>query len=239
MNKQILVALIVTGISLGTLLTWQFNTRVPIESSFPSDEVEAKETLLKSLLDEQSYLQSRIVSLREETEEAQETVSLISRGSNLELLEAMKKDIGLNKVGGEGLEVTLNDSPLISRSDESISDSSLVQASDIRDVVNALQAGSAEAVSINGQRIIAGSTVSSVGTKILVNNSPITPPFVINAVGAQDVMMQRVLDKNMIPEIYAKSGHGGITFEVEKMVFISIPIYNGDFKLDYINLIEE
>jgi uncharacterized protein YlxW (UPF0749 family) len=239
MNKQFLTTLGVTGLALGTLLTWQFSTRVPIDSTFPSDEVEAKETLLKSLLDEQSYLQSRIVSLREEIEEAQDSVKIISEEANLEEIEKLKKDIGLTEVSGEGLEILLDDSPLISRSDAQISDSSLVQASDIRDVINALQAGNADAISINERRILAGSTISSVGTKILVNNSPIAPPFVIIAVGEPESMMQRVLDKNMVPEIYSKSSRVGIAFEVKKMVFLVIPVYNGDLKVDYINLIEE
>src|SRR3989338_351408 len=104
MNKSYVGTFLAVGLLMGILLTWHFNTKVPIEGNFPSDEVQARDALLKSFLDEQSYLQSRIVSLRKEIEEAQNQVHSQSEKADLEYLESLKTDIGLTEVTCTGLE---------------------------------------------------------------------------------------------------------------------------------------
>lgn len=239
MNKYFLPALGITGLLLGILVSWQFSSDVPAEGGFPADEITAKEELITSLLNEQSYLQSRIVSLREEIEKVQSEVSSQSELSKLETLDALKEKVGLTELGGEGLIVTLDDSPLSDRSEVLLNDSALIHASDIRDVINALYAGNAESISVNNQRIIASTTISSVGSTLLVNNSPITPPFAIRAIGDKDLMLQRLMDKNLLPEIYQRSTSTGIKFTIEPQVYISVPVYNGDLKTEYLNLVSE
>src|SRR5690606_30062919 len=130
-------------------------------------------------LDEQSYLQSRIVSLRKQIEDAEGLIEDHTQTVNFEIIEELKRDIGLTEVKGEGLEIIMGD---------------MAQASDIRDIINILNAASADAISINGQRIISNSSISSVGTTILINNAHIAPPFLITAVGDSDLMLQRLLD---------------------------------------------
>lgn len=239
MNKNFLATFLVTGLIMGLLLTWQFATRIPVEGDFPGDEVQARDDLLKSFLDEQAYLQSRIVSLRKQIEDSQSSLEIQSETVNLALLESLKQEIGLTEVSGEGLEIVLNDSPLAEREGSIVSDKQLVQASDIRDVVNILNAASSDAVAINNQRVIATSPIASVGTTILVNNAHSAPPFTISAVGDSEIMLQRLLNKDLLPTIYEKLQNGDIVFEIYKRNRIVIPIYNGDFKSTYINLVEE
>lgn len=237
MNKKFLIAFLVTGFIVGALLTWQFNTKVPIEGNFPSDEIEAKEALLKSFLDEQSYLQSRIVTLRNKIEETQGDLETQSQKTNVSFLESLKSDVGLSEVTGEGLEILLDDGKSIDRTSADLSDLSLVQASDLRDIVNILNAANVDAISINNQRVIAHSPISSVGTTILVNNSHIAPPFVISVVGDTEIMLQRF--KNLLPALYEKREQNSIFVEVHKKNRLTIPIYNGDLKIDYLTLVKE
>ncbi len=239
MNKYFLPFLGITGFLLGLLVSWQFSSDVPIEGNFPTDEITAKEELLSSLLNDQSYLQSRIVSLREEIESVQSEVSSQSELSKLEILDQIKEKAGLTELGGEGLLITLDDSPLADRSEVLLNDSTLVHASDIRDVINALNAGNAESISINNQRVISSTSISSVGATVLVNNSPITPPFEIKAIGDKELMLQRLMDENLLPEVYQNVSKTGIRFNIEPQVYISVPIYNGDLQTDYINLVTE
>lgn len=234
MKNNFTGVLIFVGFATGILLTWQFNTEVPIEGNFPSDEVEAREELLKKFLDEQSYLQSRIVSLRKQIEESQNKLEEQTEFVNLELLENLKKDVGLTEVTGPGIEILLNDSPPSIRDDIDANESYRVQASDLRDIVNILNAASAEAISINNQRVISTSPISSVGTTILVNNAHIAPPFNISAVGDTDLILERLLNQSLLPVIYNKRKNYGVVFDIFKKIRINIPIYNGDLKVNYL-----
>ncbi|MDA1060194.1 MAG: DUF881 domain-containing protein [bacterium] len=238
MTKNFLLAFLLTGFVMGLLLTWQFGTKVPVEGSFPSDQVSARDDLLKEFLNDQSYLQSRIVSLRKDKENKENSIELHTETANFELLEGLKASIGLTEVTGGGLEILLDDNPLSTRDGSELSDLGLVQASDVRDIVNILNASSAEAISVNNQRVVAVSPISSVGTTILVNNSHIAPPFVITAIGDSEVMLQRLLDQNLLPNVYKRRLESKIIFEITKKNRLTVSVYNGDLKTSYLNLVE-
>ncbi len=222
--------LLVIGLVLGLLFVWQFNTKIPFEGNLPSEEVVAREELLKSFLDEQSYLQSRIVSLRKEIETYQANLDSQIQKTNLQILEDLKAKIALTQISGPGLEIIFDDVP---------NTENFVQASDLRDIINLLNAANAEAISINNQRVIASSSINAIGTNILVNNSHLAPPFVISAVGDSEVFLQRILNKSLLPGIYERVGQKKIVMEIFKKNNVEIPIYNGDLKTNYLNLVEQ
>jgi len=238
MSKRLVSLLLFTGLSIGILLAWQFNSSVPTVSNFATDEVAAREELLKEFLDEQSILQSRIVSLRGDIEAQQENINTQSASVNLNTLDSLKQKIGLSEQFGTGLEIVLDDGHNAQRGDSEISDLDLVQASDIRDIVNILNAANADAVSVNGQRVVATSPISSVGTTILVNNSHVTPPFVVQAIGDTEIMLQRLLNEDLLPSIYDRVPKGQLLFEISVKQSMGIPVYNGELKTDLITLEE-
>lgn len=240
MKRSFIFTFMTVGLLAGMLLTWQFLSKAPLPLNFPSDEVKAKEDLLKSYLDEQSYLMSKIVSLRKDVEASQNKVEIRTQTANFPLLDELKRNMGLTEVAGPGLEITLDDGHLLTRAEKTeITDTNLVQASDLRDIINLLSAAKADAISINDQRIIANSPISSVGTTILVNNSHIAPPFIIKAVGDTDLMLQRLLNKTLLADIYSRRAKSNIGLEIAKKVGISVGIYNGDLKSNYLNLVKK
>ncbi len=237
-NRVLLGVLVFTGLIAGLLLSWQFSTEVPLESSFATDSVQAREDLIKKFLDEQSYFQSRIVTLRKQIEDDQDKIEVQTESINLEFLESLKAKVGLTEVVGSGIQITLNDSPLALREGPEISDQNRVQASDIRDIVNILNAASAEAISVNDQRVVANTPISAVGTTILINNSHVAPPFNILVVGDSELILERLLNKNLLPLIYQKKLKSKVIFEITRKNRITVPIYNGDFQVNYLNLVE-
>ncbi len=237
-NRVLLGVLVFTGLIAGLLLSWQFSTEVPLESSFATDSVQAREDLIKKFLDEQSYLQSRIVTLRKQIEDDQDKIEVQTESINLEFLESLKAKVGLTEVTGSGIQITLNDSPLALREGPEVSDQNRIQASDIRDIVNILNAASAEAISVNDQRVVANTPISAVGTTILINNSHVAPPFNILVVGDSELILERLLNKNLLPLIYQKKLKSKVIFEITRKNRITVPIYNGDFQVNYLNLVE-
>jgi len=238
MKKSILTILFLTGAIAGLLITWQLKMEVPLTSNYPVDELEARDELFNSYLNEQSYLQSRIVYLRQQIEESQALIESQAEVSNLEILEKLKKKIGLTEIIGSGVEIRLDDSPFASREGAEVKDAQLVQASDIRDIVNLLNASNAEAISINNQRVIATSPITSVGTTILVNNAYIAPPISISAVVNSEAVLGRILNETLLPELYSRVKNANIVFEIVKKNTVSVPIYNGSLNTNYINLVE-
>ena len=63
-----------------------------------------------------------------------------------------------------------------------------MHAEDILSVVNELFSAGAEAVSINGQRFVANSSVRCAGSVVNVNGVKIAAPFVISAIGDPDIL---------------------------------------------------
>ncbi len=79
---------------------------------------------------------------------------------------------GYKDVKGEGIIITLEDN-----------DYRAIESYDIIVLINELKVAGAEAIEINGQRIIAYSEIVDVNGNILVNTSKISGPYVIKAIG--------------------------------------------------------
>lgn len=238
MNKKGFTIFLLVGVFLGILLAWHINTPLPISGGFISDEIKAKDELLKDFVDEQSFLKSRIVSLREEVEELENKLEKQSAIYNIGLLESLKTDIGLTEKTGLGLEIVLDDGISALRNSANATDENLVQASDLRDLVNVLNSVDVDAIAINKQRIISTSVISSLGNSILINNSQTTPPFTITVIGDSDIILQRLLDDSILPGIYEKLSNDNIIFKIYKKNLVKVPIYNSDLQTNLINLSE-
>ena len=64
----------------------------------------------------------------------------------------------------------------------------IVLVDDLRDIVAALWAEGAEAISINGERLVATSSIYGVGASVLVNTAFLSPPFRIEAIGSEGLL---------------------------------------------------
>lgn len=232
--------MVTSGVIIGLLMALHLSSNVPVTGSFPTDELQTRDTLLKSYLDEQAYLQSKIVTLRKDVEKLHSSISHLSEEEKISTLNAYKKAVGLTEVTGPGLEILLDDSPFSLRNGNlAPSEKELIQASDLRDIVNLLFSADAEGISINNQRIIATSAISSVGTTILVNNTYIAPPFTIQAVGDTEIMAQRILASNIQKNLEERKKVSKIIYKITAKAGLLIPIYNSDLKTKHLNIVEQ
>jgi uncharacterized protein YlxW (UPF0749 family) len=90
-------------------------------------------------------------------------------------------------VKGEGIEIVINDAIKTDSLETADLELARVYDSDIQLLVNALWASGAESVSINKSRLTSTSAIRSAGDAILVNYRPLLPPFVISAIGDNDL----------------------------------------------------
>jgi uncharacterized protein YlxW (UPF0749 family) len=93
--------------------------------------------------------------------------------------------VGLEPVSGPTLTVTLNDAPALPGSQKGSvpPDYLVVHQQDVQGVVNALWAGGAEAMTLQGQRVISTSAVRCVGNTLLLHGVVYSPPYTVSAIG--------------------------------------------------------
>ena len=96
--------------------------------------------------------------------------------------EELAAPAGLTPVAGPGVAVTLNDSTSALPTDADPNDY-VIHEEDLQAVINALWAGGAEAVAVNGHRIIATTAIRCVGNVLLLHGTTHSPPYVIEAIG--------------------------------------------------------
>lgn len=101
-----------------------------------------------------------------------------------EEIDAVKQPAGLTAVTGPGISVTLSDAPedVINATEEDVS-LLVVHQQDIQAVVNAMWRGGAEAVTIQGQRIVSTTGIKCHGPVVQLQGIPYPQPYVIEAIG--------------------------------------------------------
>jgi len=129
-----------------------------------------------------STLQDRIVDLRDQNDKLLDLVmDLTTAGQNLgQTIDDLEAMTGFAAVTGPGLRVTVDDQP---QGDPD----GRVRATDLRILVNGLWQAGAEAVAINGRRLTSLSAIVNSGIAIQVNKGPLSPPYVVQAIGGPNL----------------------------------------------------
>ncbi len=112
---------------------------------------------------------------------------------------------GLEELAGPGLTVTLDDAPeeVLASAGEDVNNA-LVHQQDIQGVANALWQGGAEAMTIQGVRIISTTGIKCVGNTVILNGVPYSPPYEIAAIGDPD-RLRDALDDNPYVQAYLRA----------------------------------
>lgn len=169
--------------------------------------------------------QDRAVSaLRDEVDAARRESTRRNRQSRAEAdaVAALAMQAGTVALRGRGLEIELSDSPRLSATGED-ADAFRIHDADLQLVVNALFAAGAEAVSVNGSRLVATTPIRAAGATIVVNFRPLTPPYRVAAIGAD----RRSFEGSEIARRFRRwIGLFGLGFDVSQGE-VDVPAYSG------------
>jgi uncharacterized protein YlxW (UPF0749 family) len=150
-------------------------------------------------------------------------------------VEALRGPAGLVPVTGPGLTITLTDAPeRVLEDDDSIDpNQKLVHEQDIQAVANALWAGGAEAVTVQGQRVISTTGIRCVGNTVLLHGVTYSPPYVISAIGDPERILARVYGDPYL-ELYLRDvDKFQLGWDVRADDALSFPAYDGPVELEY------
>jgi uncharacterized protein YlxW (UPF0749 family) len=180
--------------------------------------------------------EARAAALRREIEDITGTTAASDAGVAEQRArgDAQQPAAGLTGLRGPAVTVRLDDAPR--RSDGSRPagarpDDLVVHQQDVQAVVNALWAGTAEAMTIMGVRVISTSAVRCVGNTLLLDGRVYSPPFVVTAIG-NPARLQRALDESAGVQRFRQAATAfGLGYDVLVEGEVTVPAYQGSLTL--------
>lgn len=152
--------------ALGLLLVVQLRSQREMRQVLPTEDWEyAVVDLIDNnarLREEIEELETQLAQLRQEGGSASVLQSLVNEANHLRMAN------GLVEVSGPGVEVVAKGP---------------VTVLDLHDLINELRNAGAEALALNGQRLVTWSAISTDGVDVTVDGQPIQPPYRLEAIG--------------------------------------------------------
>ncbi|MEW6547392.1 MAG: DUF881 domain-containing protein [Bacillota bacterium] len=224
-GAQVAVALVM--LVLGLMLALQYRVQQRAATDLAHRRTEELVELLQKAETERRRLEQEVAELRN-------TVSRLTQGQAA--FQALQEELakaqmlaGLVPVKGPGVTVTMDDSKRPIQKGQDIN-AFLLHDEDVLRVVNELFAAGAEAMSLNGQRVIATTEVRCAGPTISVNRVMTAPPIVIQAIGDPDVLERALRMRGGVVESLS---FWGIEVTVKKEAEVTIPAYSGSLRFQY------
>lgn len=210
---QYSIALTGTCILLGVIIGVQYNTVKQQRLSTENQRLSEVTLALKQAQGERDALQEQNEALEKALKEYQEGTY-----SGVEI-EELREFAGLTTVTGAGVIVTMNDSSTNMGGDRN---AYLVHAEDLLSVVNELNGAGAEAISINGQRMVGKSAITCAGSIVMVNGVRVAAPFEIQAVGDPEVLQSALKFPGGVVDSLSP---WGIEITIRKETVVIVPAY--------------
>ena len=188
----------------------------------------------------EAELRTELASWKSKYEDAlskiEETESKIEEynteiASNNDLTEILTEELeeaqmyaGYTDLQGEGIIITLEDT-----------DTSQIEASDLLTLVNELKATGAEAISINGERIVTLTDIVDLDYKYIVINTTlkytrISSPYTVKAIGNQKYLESAITIKYGYLDSMDANGKL-VSYELSDLVLVEK--YDGDIEYDF------
>lgn len=229
------IILIVAGLVLGFILAAQWNITSP-EAAPAQPAREDLASTIKRLEEEQEALKLTISQMRAELIERQKELV-----RSLELVEDTTTELdqqravaGLYPLRGPGVRVLLADSATTNNPSVSANlNDYIVHDYDLRDVVNTLWAANAEAIAINDERVVSTTSITCVGNTIMVNDTRLSPPYEIKAIGNIESLRRALTDPTVLQDLRNRAKTLGIQFTVTDRRDITVPAFRGSFRIQH------
>jgi uncharacterized protein YlxW (UPF0749 family) len=209
-------------------------------SSDGTDLRSGRVTTMAGLVESESNraeaLQEEVAEMRAEVDALAGTVpdSAVRRARGA--ASALRPAAGLSPVTGEGITVTLSDAPReVRETSERDLRLLVVHQQDIQAVVNAMWRAGAQAITIQGQRIITTTGIKCAGSSVELQGIPYPQPYEITAIGDtaglsaamdSDPTIQRYRAQALLPDI-------AIGWSMAEERLVTAPAYEGAIGLDY------
>ncbi len=213
---------------LGFMLALQFRIAMDQKASLPHQRMEELSARLIDTEKERDALREQVASLRE-------IQPATASEEGKKLLEELRLRSGMAPLEGPGIIVTIDDSKIKSKAGDN-QNLYIIHDDDLLKVINELRAAGAEAISVNGQRLVATSEIRCAGPTLSVNNVRSAPPYEIRAIGDGATLENALKMRGGVMETLQV---WGIQLEVRRAEKVVVPAYKGTIQFTYARAAEE
>lgn len=218
-KKNIKIIIFTVSIILGIIISVQFRSILKAKKEEQESNPSISEYMqqLENEKKKGEELAEKIKKYEEEKDKYLESFASSSDDSDLKLeLDRVKIIAGLTDVKGPGVIVKMSDAEY-----------QIIHDMDIVSVLNELKVAGAQAISVNGERIIATSEQVCTGPTVRINNNRYAVPYEISAIGEPD-KLQSQLEKSSTVQLLRQYG---IKVEISKSKEVYIPMYKNEINL--------
>jgi uncharacterized protein YlxW (UPF0749 family) len=231
------LSILAVGLTLGLLLSLSWRPSGQ-KSAIATDQGSSQVWhSIERLEAEQQNLKTTLAELRQELARRQQSAAAdTDRLQALTVaLEQQQLLAGLIPVQGPGVLVILDDSAMQIPSGAD-PNAYVIHEYDLRDIVNLLWMAGSEAIAINGERLVGNSSLYCVGSTVMVNNTRLSPPYLIRALGNSRVQQDYLHNPSYLQDLKEKARLYGLRFEVSAVANLALPAYSGSFLVQYARL---
>ena len=150
-------------------------------------------------------------------------------------MDELKARAGETELEGKGIIFTLDDSKQAAKAGEN-KNLYIIHDEDLLRVVNELRSAGAEAISLNGQRLIGSSEIRCVGPTVLVNERRLAAPFVISAIGNPQTLESSLKLRGGVIENFK---FWGIKADVVQSDKVRVPAFKGNRTFEFAKMVSE
>jgi uncharacterized protein YlxW (UPF0749 family) len=225
-RPAVLLALVITGFALAAAY------RLPLQAGGTDRGTGDLSAVVAQLDAEHRRLQAQLAEVQAE----RDRLRALPQGPGLSglLADLLNQQViaGTVALTGPGVIVVLDDSPRrpLRGEDPTLY---LVLDSHLRDLVNLLWEGGAEAVAINGERIVATSSIYAAGGVIVVNTARLAPPYEVVAIGPPE-LEALLRSPGRLTQLRSRVQNYGLQFSVRRATEVTVPPYKGGFPTEHL-----
>lgn len=230
-NPKIILGLF--SILVGVIISTQI--KMKLETSYSPITVKSLEETRDAITSVNNEISQLNKVIKAKEEELNILENIVSGGNNI--IEILNEDIKYNKMHsgrtalkGPGITITMYDNPEERHAGFDLNND-IIHDSDILNVINDLRIAGAEAISINGERVVSTSEIKCGGPIIRINGRSSATPFVISVIGDPKLLYASVIAPGTYGDILKTVYQIG--FEVTVEDSLVIPGYRGQFSYNY------
>lgn len=231
-NRNPKIILMLFSVIIGVLLATQLKVKVDNYVPATIDAIQSTKSEIEQINIEIKEMEENIKAKEEELE----ILMNINQG-NEDIIDVLSEDIRKNKISsgqmdlvGPGISISMYDNPEERMFGYDLNND-VIHDIDILNIINDLRVAGAEAISINGERVISTSEIKCGGPIIRINDRSSGTPFKISAIGDPKLLMASVSAPGTNGDILKNVYNKGFDVEVEDEV--RIPSFEGIFNFKY------
>lgn len=216
-SRKIPVALTVVAFLLGLLLAIQFRTQSKVGTVALSASIGDQALIISDLVEANAALRQEAASLETELERYKQAAGRGNLETMVEEINRLRIINGIAEVTGPGIEVRIDGE---------------VTSLDLQDLINEARNAGAEAISLNGHRIVVRSVVMGRDGRIYLEGDRISPPYILQVIGHPETLERAFTRKGGLLALF-QFVYPGISITVTRQDSLTLPLYQGKYEFRY------